>query len=134
MLRSPVLWVALIKLLALAYAAYDSIRARYWPGIGALVSMLYITLARLSSLVPPYPALPLKDTLEEVWWLYPCALFALSFGPMLFAFRKLRDLREDDPRHKKMERVAFAFLANTLLDAAVLVIIAFVLVMLARDP
>jgi hypothetical protein len=110
------------------------VRARFWPGLGALATALYLTLSRLSSVVPPYPGLPLKDTLEEIWWLYPCALLALSFGPMMFAFRKLRDMREDEPRYQRLERAAFAFLANTLLDAAVLVIIAFALISVARDP
>lgn len=121
-----------MKLAALAFASYESIRARFWPGIGAIVTMAYLTAARLASVLPPHPQLPLRRALEETWWIYPCALVALSIGPMMFAFLKQRALHEDDDRHKKLERVAFAFLANVLLDVAVLVIVVASLLAVAR--
>ncbi len=121
-----------IKLAALAFAGYESVRARFFAGIGALVSLVYLTLARLASALPPYPALPLRDALQETWWLFPVAAFLLSLGPMTFAFRAARDLREDDPRHRVLERAGFAFLANVPLDVGVLVIVAVGLLLAAR--
>ncbi|MCZ7683469.1 MAG: hypothetical protein M5U28_33650 [Sandaracinaceae bacterium] len=85
-MRAAMIWVVVVSLVALCFAAYDSIRARYYPGIGAVVSLAYVTLARLASLLPPYPAMPLRDALAEIWWLYPVLFFALSFGPMVFAY------------------------------------------------
>lgn len=125
--------VVLLKLVALAFAGYDSVRARFFAGVGAVVSLLYLTLARLASELPPYPAMPLRDSLQSTWWLFPVAAFLLALGPMTFAFGAARDLREDDPRHRMLERVGFAFLANVLIDAAVLVIVGIGLVLVARD-
>jgi hypothetical protein len=126
-------WILLlIKVLALGFAGYDSVRGRFWPGVGALVSALYLTAARLAGVLPPHPYLPMKDALERTWWLYPCAVFFLSLGPMLFAFRTASRLPSEDPRHRHLERAGFAFLANVLLDAAVLVIVAVAMLLSAR--
>lgn len=122
-----------VKLAALAYAGYDSLRARFYAGLGALATLAYLTLARLASVLPPYPSLPLRDALAETWWMYPTAAFLLSLGPMIFAFGAARELREDDPRHRRLERAAFAFLANVLLDVAVLVVVSVGVLLTARD-
>jgi hypothetical protein len=129
-----VIWVAVLKLVALSYATYESARARLYSGLGALATALYLTIARLASHLPPHPDLPLRDALARTWWLYPVAMLVLSLGPMLFAFRAAGALGEGDPRHERLERAGFAFLANVLLDAAVLVIVAIALLLVARDP
>lgn len=115
------IWAVVLKLAMLAFAAHASIRARYRPGIGALVSAAYLALARLASLVSPYPAMPLRDTLVVIWWLYPVLALALSFGPTIFAFLAAREL-EGDARARR-ERVGYAFLANVVLDVLVLVLV-----------
>lgn len=125
--------VLLIELVALAFAGYASVRARFLAGVGSVVTLLYLAVARLASELPPYPAMPLRDALHETWWLFPVAAFLLSLGPMTFAFRAARDLREDDPRHGMLERAGFAFLAIVLIDLALLVIVAIGLVLVARD-
>ncbi len=132
-MRAAMIWVVVVSLVALCFAAYDSIRARYYPGIGAVVSLAYVTLARLASLLPPYPGMPLRDALAEIWWLYPVLFFALSFGPMVFAYLGARDLPADEPRREALTRVGLAFLANALLGAAVLVIVAVGLLLVAGD-
>jgi hypothetical protein len=126
--------VLVVKVMLLAYAGYTTVRARFYPGIGALATMLYLTTAHLLGALPDGPKIPLAEALAETWWIYPCAALALSFGPMVFAFYRTHLLREDDPKHAQMESVAFAFLANVLLDTAVLVIIAVALLLVARDP
>src|SRR5688500_16216863 len=98
--------------MVLGYAGYASIRARFWPGVGALATTLYLTVAALAGALPDRPDIPLSATLRETWWLYPCAALALSIGPMAFAFRKVHLMREDDPQRQRMDSVAFAFLAN----------------------
>lgn len=132
-MRAAMIWAVVLSLVALSYASYESIRARYYPGIGAVASLAYVSLARLASLLPPYPGMPLRDTLAEIWWLYPALFFALSFGPMVFAYLGARDLPEDDPRREPLARVGLAFLANVLLGAALLVIVAVGLLLVAGD-
>ncbi len=122
----------MLKLVALLCATYFSIRARFYPGIGAIVSMGYLTLARVASMLHSNPSLPLRHALEQTWWLYPCAMLVLSLGPMLFAFSTFRELGDEEPLKARLRRVGFAFLANTLLDASLLVIVV-VLVLAARD-
>jgi hypothetical protein len=76
----------------------------------------------------------LRDALARMWWLYPVAMILLSLGPMIFAFRAARDQRDDDPQLQLLERTAFAFLANVLLDTAIFVVAAMMLFLLSRDP
>lgn len=119
-----------LKLALLALALYASVRARFYAGLGASASASYLTLARGAALLEF--RLPLTDVLVETWWLFPVAVLALSLGPMIFAFRAAGTLPEDDPRHAPIDRAAFAFLANVILDAALLVLVAVGLVLIAR--
>ncbi len=111
--------VLLLKLVALAFAGYESVRAHFFAGIGALVTLVYLTLARLASVLPPYPNMPLRDALQETWWLYPAAALFFALGPMVFAFRTARALPA--PRNTSIGRAGAAFGIAVLLDAAVLI-------------
>lgn len=114
--------VLLAKAAAFSFAGYDSLEARFLPGIVGVAAALYLTLARLASLLPPYPDRPLRNALADAWWVYPTIVFVLSFVPMVLAFRTARGLREDDPRHRLTDRIGFAFLACVLIDLAILVL------------
>ena len=110
--------VLLLMLGALVYAGYESIRARFFAGIGALLTLLYLTVARLASEVP-LPNMPLRDGLASTWWLYPALALCLAVGPTFFARRIARELPA--PRNTAIGRAGVAFGVALVFDIALLV-------------
>jgi hypothetical protein len=117
----------------IAIAAYTSARARYFPGLGAVFSMIYLTVAALASIVPPYPELPLKNAFADALWLYPALMVLLSLGPTIFALRASAREREDLLRARHLRRAGMAFLASFVLDLSMLAILLLGAALLARD-
>ena len=112
-----------VKLLAITYAAVDSVRSRYWVGIGALAVTLYLVAALASAVLPSPMTLPPGALLREYWWALLMVMPVLSAIPMWGAWRLKRDMPSDEPRAIALERAAFGFLANLLLDTAALVLL-----------
>ena len=117
------LFVIALKVIALLIAAVDALRARLWLGLCAIVAMLYLVAAAVEALPSNEPHLPPLSWLGELWWAGLVALPALSFSAMVLAWRARNELPSDEPRYGMLDRAGLAFLANGLLDTAVLVIV-----------
>lgn len=128
------LWLLIIKGVALGYATKDALRARFWLGLGFLGAMAYLMAALGSALLDTSPVLPLGPVLVEHWsWLFLGVMPPLSFAPMAIAWRRVRHAQADDPASPALDRAALAFLANGLLDTALLVIGLFATWLVHRD-
>lgn len=115
------LYVAAVKLVAILSAIVASVRAGFWLGIGCLVLMGYVVVA-LTAASLGY-GLPLGQTLWEHWWLTIVVIPALSFAGMVLARRGRDAVDRDDPRHEHLDHAMMAFLANGLLDTALMVLV-----------
>lgn len=126
-----VIWVGFVKLVALAYATLHSVRARYGVGVAAVGVMAYVAVAALAAAAGIW--MPFGDALRTHWWLSLGLMPPLSFTSMALAWRQRRALPAIDPRSERLDRAALAFLANGLLDAGLLVLVAAGALLMARD-
>lgn len=117
-----VIWLFIVKAVALCFVAWDSWRSRFRLGLVAVSATAYLVAAPVSALLPS-PNLPLGALLVHFWWLVPVLLPFLSWIPCVVAWRALSDMSELDPRRVQMDRVAMGFLGNGLLDLGVLLAI-----------
>jgi hypothetical protein len=57
----------------------------------------------------------------------------VSTATAIAAFRAVENERTDSPRHELLDRTAFAFLANAVLDGALLFLLTFAHVLAEKD-
>jgi hypothetical protein len=128
------MWLFLVlKLVTVGYATARSLRARYWPGLGAIGFYLYTTTAVALHWISPGASFPLGGVLTSRWWVYPVGITIVSTTVYFSASRAVEDERQDSTRHEVLDRVSFAFLGNAVLDGALLFLLTFAHVLAEKD-
>ena len=128
------MWLVLaFKLAAISFAALASVRAKFLLGLGAVAAIIYCTLVRVLSLIPPHLNLPLSGILASGWWVYPVCMVVISTSATVVAFRNSNRESPTSPKKEQIEKSAFAFLGNMLLDVALLTIFGIAQLAVAAD-
>jgi hypothetical protein len=116
--------VAVAKLTILYFAIAGSIRAPFAMGIVVALVLIYMPIALLLAAIPPHVELPLATTLSTHRWVYFLADAGLGALAMVVAFRRARRARDNLDLRPHLERAGYAYLGNTLLGAAALLLLA----------
>ena len=76
-------WLALSGIVSLLAAAV----AFFWPGITALVLLMFIAAwAIIIGVLQIYAAIQLRKVIEHEWWLIISGLLSIAFGVAMFAW------------------------------------------------
>lgn len=124
------IWIAIVKSIAIGYAATSAWRIRFAPALALLVSMVATVL------VPVLVANDDEGALASAIFAAPWALPLVSSLACGYAarraFRELDETPAGTRREDALTSVAYGLLANALIDAALLVIVLLVMFLMSR--
>ena len=123
------LWVAVVKSVAMAFAARGSLRMGLGPVLALAISLL-------ASVVLPIALVVLGHDVSSWVRLAPPSLFVASITGVWAtrrAFRALDQMPAGSEQERTTSRAAYGLLGNTLLDGALIVIASLVWALDARS-
>lgn len=129
--RFGIAMFVVLKLVALGHGGISGVRARFAPALALLVSLV-ATLTLPAALVMQ-PSSAVGEAVLAAPWL-PLLVSGVAGGGATFAaFKQLDQEPAGSLREDTMSRLAYTLLANTLLDAATLIIVVLATLALSRN-
>ena len=110
------------KALVVAYATLACLRARFAPGLGALVIVAAFSLAIPLVVLTAETAGALVEAVRAYPWAAPLASTLAGIAATRVAFRTIDREPDASPRVAPLEGAAYALLGSTVLDAGLLAI------------
>lgn len=124
------IWVAILKAVAMSYAVLGAVRARWVPGLVLCLSGIVTVLLPLAAATGSLASDLSSWILVAPWLLAVVALAGLLATRRTFA--ELDRAESGSRREEALSSAAYGLLANTLLDSALLVIALLALVLSSR--
>lgn len=124
------IWFAIVKLAAITYGTIAAMRVRFAPALVLMVSVLLTVVLPVAAWLRPDTSI--AATLVAAPWAPLAVSAALGALATRRAFGALDHVRAGSAAEDPTSTVAFALLANTLLDAGVLVIALLVVFLMSR--
>lgn len=111
-----------LKAIVVAYATLACVRARFAPGLGALVIVTAFSLAIPLVVLTAETAGALVEAVRAYPWGAPLVSSVAGVAATRVAFRAIDTEPEASPRVAPLEGAAYALLGSTVLDAGLLAI------------